>query len=368
MRVLIAGAGIMGLATAWALTRRGHAVEILDSGPIPNPIGSSVDQHRLIRHPYGDSLGYTRMVDDAYAAWDRLWADLGETHYAPTGSLILEAPPAAWAHASRETLRAAGVAFRTPDPAEIAKRYPVLLPPAGDTVTIETDTGGTLFADEIVAGLARWLVERGARLRPLTKVRSIEPARTAATLDTGERLSADALLVAAGPWTNLLVPDLATVMTPSRQIVLYFEPPYDLAQAWQSAPLMLDKHADGSIYVVPPRQGRALKIGFHTFSKTGDPDAPRVARPEEIDRLVALCRRRLRRFEEYGPARPKICFYDVTEDEGFRVASLGPACLAVTGFSGHGFKFGAILGERFADGLTGALAPARLAAWAAGQD
>lgn len=130
---------------------------------------------------------------------------------------------------------------------------------------------------------------------------------------------------------------------------------------------MLDQHAEGSIYVVPPRHGRALKIGFHTFSKTGDPDAPRVATPEEIDRLVALCRRRLRRFEEYGPARPKICFYDVTEDEGVRVASLGPACLAVAGFSGHGLKFGAILGERFADGLSGALAHAKLAAWAGGE-
>lgn len=367
MRVLVVGAGIMGLATAWALVRRGHQVEILDSGPIPNPVGSSVDQHRLIRHPYGDSLGYTRMVDDAYAAWDRLWADLGETHYAPTGSLILETPPAAWAYASRETLRAAGIPFRTPAADDIARRYPVLLPPAEDCVTIETDTGGTLFADGIVAGLARWLVARGARLRPLTKVRDIEPARAAATLDTGERLSADALLVAAGPWTNRLVPSLVTVMTPSRQIVLYFEPPYDLALAWQRAPLMLDKTPEGSIYVVPPRQGRALKIGFHTFSKTGDPDAPRVAERAEVEKLVALCRRRLRRFEEYGPARPKICFYDVTDDEGFRVASLGPACLAVTGFSGHGFKFGAILGERFAEGLTGGLAPSDLASWAAGR-
>jgi glycine/D-amino acid oxidase-like deaminating enzyme len=367
MRILIAGAGIMGLSTAWALVRAGHQVEVLDQGPIPNPVGSSVDQHRLIRHPYGASLGYTRMVDDAYAAWDRLWADLGETHYAGTGSLVLEAPSMSWAFASAETLRQAGIPFREPAPADIARRYPVLLAPKPGTVTLETDTGGTLFADEIVAGLARWLIEKGARLRPLTRVRDIDPAKASATLATGERLAADSLLVAAGPWTNALVPALARRMTPSRQIVLYFEPPCDLAREWQRTPLVLDKTEEGSIYVVPPRQGRALKIGFHTFSMTGDPDAPRVATQDEVARLAALCRGRLVRFDEYGPARPKICFYDVTEDEAFRVEALGPACMAVTGFSGHGFKFGAILGERFAQGLTGGIAPAALARWAAGQ-
>lgn len=366
MKIAIVGAGIMGLATAWALVKRGHRVEVLDQGPIPNPLGSSVDQHRLIRHPYGASLGYTRMVSDAYAAWDRMWDDLGEAHYAATGSLILETPPAEWARASRENLRAAGIPFREPAPSDIARLYPALLPPDGGTLALATDTGGTLFAEAIVAGLARWLAAKGARLRPLTRVRDIDPARAAATLESGERVSGDALLVAAGPWTNKLVPALAARMTPSRQIVLYVDPPFDLAEAWRRHPLVLDKHADGSIYVVPPRQGRALKIGFHTFSKTGDPDAPRVATPDEVDRLSAFCRRRLRRFDEYGRALPKICFYDVTDDENFLAEALAPACWAVTGFSGHGFKFGAVLGERFADGLTGAMAPAALADWTAG--
>jgi glycine/D-amino acid oxidase-like deaminating enzyme len=272
-----------------------------------------------------------------------------------------------WAYASAETLRQAGIPFREPALDEIARRYPVLLPPPAGTLTLETGTGGTLFADEIVAGLARWLTEKGARLRPLTRVRAIAPEAASVTLENGERISGDALLVAAGPWTNRLVPSMAAHMTPSRQIVLYVEPPYDLALAWQRTPLVLDKMADGSIYVVPPRQGRALKIGFHTFSKTGDPDGPRVATPAEVERLTAMCRRRLARFDEYGPARPRICFYDVTEDEAFRVEALGPACLAVAGFSGHGFKFGALLGTRFAQGLTGEIAPAALAAWAAGR-
>ena len=51
MRVIVVGGGIMGLACAWALVRRGHQVTLYEQGPLPNPLGSSHDQHRLIRLP-----------------------------------------------------------------------------------------------------------------------------------------------------------------------------------------------------------------------------------------------------------------------------------------------------------------------------
>jgi glycine/D-amino acid oxidase-like deaminating enzyme len=43
-RIAVVGAGVLGLTTAWALARRGHAVTVLDAGPIPNPEGSSFDE------------------------------------------------------------------------------------------------------------------------------------------------------------------------------------------------------------------------------------------------------------------------------------------------------------------------------------
>ena len=88
---LILGAGIMGLSAAWALSRQGWAVHVVEQDPVPNPRGSSVDHHRLIRHAYGAQAGYMRMVDPAYAAWALLWRDLGETLYEPTGVLAVSA-------------------------------------------------------------------------------------------------------------------------------------------------------------------------------------------------------------------------------------------------------------------------------------
>ncbi|HSS83384.1 MAG TPA: FAD-dependent oxidoreductase, partial [Reyranella sp.] len=67
---------------------------------LPNALASSMDEHRLIRHPYGDHIGYARMIDDAFAAWDLMWRDLGQQLYAPTGTLALTGNAADWAERS----------------------------------------------------------------------------------------------------------------------------------------------------------------------------------------------------------------------------------------------------------------------------
>jgi len=87
VQALVVGGGIMGLSTAWGLRRMGCGVTVLEQGEIPNLMGSSSDHHRLIRHAYGAELGYTRLVEPAYAAWELLWQTLGVRHYHPTGTL-----------------------------------------------------------------------------------------------------------------------------------------------------------------------------------------------------------------------------------------------------------------------------------------
>src|SRR5690242_16564773 len=108
MRTIIVGGGIMGLATAWGLARQGHAVELFEQGQLPNPLASSVDEHRLIRHPYGDHAGYARMIDQAYAAWELLWKDLGRRLYVATGTLALTSNGESWAERSAATLARIG--------------------------------------------------------------------------------------------------------------------------------------------------------------------------------------------------------------------------------------------------------------------
>ena len=89
MNIIVVGAGISGLSTAWSLVKRGHNVSLLEQGPIPNPLAASGDHHRIIRRAYGEASGYARAISEAYQAWNELWADLGESHLDPRGFLCV---------------------------------------------------------------------------------------------------------------------------------------------------------------------------------------------------------------------------------------------------------------------------------------
>lgn len=365
MRVVIVGGGIMGLATAWALMREGHAAVVLEQGPLPNLKGASADHHRLIRYAYGSAHGYALMVRDAYAAWERLWVDLGRRLYEPTGQLLIGPPADPWVSGSLGSFERLEIAWETLAERDIERRFPMLEPEATGHA-VWTPTGGVLLAARITGALAGYLRERGVELREGTPVREIDTERAAARLATGEQVTGDALLVAAGPWVGRLVPSFATRIRPSRQVVAYVEPPASLAAAWRSAPMITDVLAsDASVfYAVPGVRGTPLKLGDHRFSLDGDPDDDREAQPEEAAAIMQLAGRRLRAIEGYRVRSAAACFYDVAPGERFVAEQAGRA-LTIGGFSGHGFKFGALVGERTADVLTGAARFAGFKTWLA---
>jgi glycine/D-amino acid oxidase-like deaminating enzyme len=366
MEAIVVGAGIMGLSAAWGLARRGHRVTVFEQGPIPNPLGSSVDQHRLIRHPYGAMLGYTRMVDAGFDAWDLLWRDLGERLYAETGTLALDSGPGSWADRSAATMAQAGIPFARLAVDDIARRWPML---ALDGIAggLYLEAGGALFAGRIVELLAHHLGVKGVRLRPNSRVLSVDPERARVEPQGEPALEADVVIVAAGAWVARLLPAMAKRVTPSRQVVAYVHPPASLAPLWAKAPMMLHIGKSEGVYVVPPVAGHGMKLGDHRFSLSGDPDRDRRAHEAELRAVLEAARNRLRDFDLYHLDQGKTCFYTVEPDERFIVEPIGKAGWAMSGFSGHGFKFGALMGLKLAAALAGEIDGAALTRYAAGE-
>lgn len=360
---LILGAGIMGLSTAWALLREGFSVRIIDQAIPPNPLGASVDHHRLIRHAYGAQRGYMRMVDDAYAAWDALWADLGEVLHIPTGVLALDDTAGEWVRETRAALLEDGRPHENLSAAQVAARFPYL---SGDGITdaFFCEAGGVLLADRIVAALARHIRARGAMIETGRAV-SIDAERAMLTLEGGATRGADVLVVAAGPWIPRLLPEVARRVTPSRQVVVRLQAPSD---AWAQAPMLLDLAAEGGFYLVPPVAGTPIKIGDHSFSLMGDPDEDRTPDPREVERIMAYARRRIPGLDGFAKLGAATCFYDVEPAERFVIEPLSPRSWVMSGFSGHGFKFGAVLGQRLAAAIAQPERAAELPAWAAGNE
>lgn len=334
--ILIVGAGINGLATAWTAVRKGHRVTVFDQGPIPNPISSSFDEHRVTRHAYGPMQAYATRMPSAFRLWDDLFSDIGTRHFEAMPMIAFERRDSGWIGPSLADLTAVGVAWRELDTRSFAAEHP-LIRADGISRAVEFSGTGMLFPSRILTDLVVHLAGRGVTFHPHTKVDGIDVDKARVTAN-GTVHSGDHLVVAAGAWVNRLLPDTTGTLVPSRQNVVFLAPPPELADLWARAPIYLDLDAETGTYVLPPRPGTRLKIGDHRFSRTGDPDAPRIASKDEIEGLIAACCLGYADFGRYTILERKACYYTVTDDEHFVIRKAGQKATLLSACSGHGFK------------------------------
>jgi glycine/D-amino acid oxidase-like deaminating enzyme len=250
--------------------------------------------------------------------------------------------------------------------ADLPRRFP-LLDARGVERAFWIDTGGVLFAQDIVTSLVRYLTQHPrVRLHAATPVGSVDLEGGRVTTADGAPHDGDVVVVAAGAWVGRLLPSLGRRLVPSRQMVIYFDLPDDQRAAWAKGPMIIEKTGDVGLYLVPPMEGRGFKVGDHEFSRRGDPAAERAASEDEIRPLLERCRSLFHGFERWRTDRLKVCFYTVTDDERFVVEKLGSKGWVMSPCSGHGFKFGALMGLELARTIASERNPAAHARWAAG--
>lgn len=350
MEVVVVGAGIAGLSSAWSLAKRGHRVTLLEQGPIPNPLAASGDHHRIIRRAYPSGSGYGRAITEAYAAWDEMWADLGQRHYDPRGFVCVSREPGDEAEDYLEGLKEGGFPFELMTPQEASSRWPFF-----DAKTIRyayfSEEGGALHCRRIALGLVEWLRANDVDVRENAKVASVDVEAGRAILAGGEAVTADQVVVTAGAWVTKLFPDLAWTLSTQRTALAYLEPPSDLKEAWEKAPVILDVGGKVDGYIIPPSGGGGLKFGTGLHKRVSpDADADRVPRPGEGAEILSHFSPPIARLDEYGVLEVVTCAYTFTADERFFATRKGRA-LVVSACSGHGYKFGAAVGRRVADAV-----------------
>jgi sarcosine oxidase len=347
MNIIVVGAGIAGLSTAWSLAKAGHAVTLVEQGKIPNPLAASGDHHRIIRRAYGKAAGYGRLITEAYEAWDEMWADLGESHLDPRGFLCVSREPGDEAEEYREGMEQGGWPIELLEPEAAVARWPFLEAGTFRYAYFSPD-GGALHCRKIATGLAKWLRDNGANVYEDSKVIGVDAEAGVVTLENGETMRADQIVVTAGAWVLKLFPELGGELKTYRTALAYVEPPADLKAAWEAAPVILDVGGKTDGYMIPPSGGAGMKFGSGLHKvPTSDADWNRQPVAGEGEAIRNLFSPPIARIEEYKVTEVVTCAYTFTADEKFLAHETGK-CLVVSACSGHGYKFGAAVGRRVA--------------------
>jgi monomeric sarcosine oxidase len=348
--VIVVGGGVMGLSTGTALAGRGAKVTVLERHKVAHPWASSHGLSRAIRHEYGPDSIYTDMVGRSLGLWSALAEETNRRLYTETGVLTLGLSGDGQTLEGYQVMRDAGLPVELLAPDDVRRRFPQFnVQDYYDCVTYNP-RGGYLAASECVQALVERLRARGGQLQEGARVHSVGAATgggAQVTLETGEVMSADSIVVTAGPWVHDVLPYHALPVRITRQQVCYFHAPSEPSLSVGSFPIFL---ASMEYYGFPVHEPDLFKVGIHTFGSEVDPNQPYDSSLEEVEQIRAFLRRVIPSASGLPFAMADPCMYDVTPDEDFILDRLPgmPNVVLGSGFSGHGFKFGILIGELLA--------------------
>jgi sarcosine oxidase len=321
-RVAVVGAGIAGLATAWALRRRGCDTVVYEQFEVGHPRGSSHGRSRVFRLAYFEPE-WVLLAREALAGWRLLERESGEKLIELDGLLEIVRH---LDESSAATLDRLGVPWERLERDEVESRFPVRAP-EGQFAVFQPEAG-YLHADRALSAFAGGLDVR-ERVR----------------IDRLADVDADVVVCTAGSWARELLAqegiDLHVRVT--RETVAYFRLPDP--RPIPSVVTFKPGRRQHDIYALAdPRHG--LKAGTHHAGpevgggETGEPDPALVRRI--ADWAVDVFQ-----LDEPEPVEAETCLYTTTADERFVLERhgrivVGSAC------SGHGFKFAPAIGERLA--------------------
>lgn len=345
---IVVGGGVVGVSTAYVLARRGMRVLLLERFAPVHEHGSSHGDSRMIRFDYEENV-YVEMAARAFRAWEDLAKRLGRPVFrqtgicnlAPAGAEVLDILETRLLDCELPYERLGGPAF--------ARRFPQLnLPRTGEAV-YQPDSA-VLFADEVVRSLWDCVREDGVEALTETEVVSIDAREDRVEIGAadGRSWSGDCLVLAAGGWTGRWLDALGidAELAVTRELLAYFPQTDSVPHEAGAMPNVIDYHTPDPFYCVPQVRVPGVKAGCHRTGRVVEADDP-----EDVDRdnLAAVQEFVGRRCPHLSrePIAVKHCLYTNSADYHFildRHPDHANVVLAA-GFSGHGFKFGPVLGE-----------------------
>ena len=197
--VVIVGAGLIGLATAYYLTEAGVSdVVVLDRrGPLGEASGANAGGLWFAKQSpeLGPIAGIARLSSILYDDWaERFDCDLTRGGIL---QLLYDDADVARGRAAVESMAAAGFHGEMLSPEQVRRLEPAL---TVEAAALRADRDGQVHPGKLAAGLTAELRRRGVRICGGQEVRSVG----ATVVTDNVRIAAGRMVLASGAWTPLL--------------------------------------------------------------------------------------------------------------------------------------------------------------------
>ncbi|HJY20025.1 MAG TPA: FAD-dependent oxidoreductase [Chthoniobacterales bacterium] len=365
MKTTVVGAGINGVVAAIELRKRGHDVVLVDPGPLPHPLAASTDISKVVRAAYGADEEYTELAERSREIWQQWNVEFGVELYDEVGFLCMRQRPMQTGDFEYESLRLLerrghriervnSDYLRRHFPAWNADRYP------DGFLDFES---GYAESGRAVAVLIEGARSIGVELREHAKFCALDEASDRVkgiVFESGEKLPADAVVMAVGAWTPYVLPFTHDFFRASGQPVFHLKPAQPELFAPERFPIFGADISATGFYGFPLNRDGVVKIANHGLGREMSPDSPeRVVTKEEENRMREFLADSFPSLADAPVVFTRVCFYCDTKDGDFWIApDPDRAGLTIaTGDSGHGFKFAPVLGGIIADAVEGKVNP-----------
>ena len=354
---IVIGAGAMGSASAYYLSKQGQNVLLLEQFELDHQKGSSYGFSRIIRYSY-DYPEYVELAKDTYPLWFEIQDELGEALYIKTGGIDFGPPDDEMFQNTIKSVKASNIKHEILTVIEAHKRFPQFKFRDDFKVLYQPDSG-LITASKSVLGHIKLAQKRGARIRANTPVQSISIPTDSVEIKTAdETYSAGKLVVTAGSWAKSLLHKTGIDLPLSTlRCQLNFMMPENLDTLYsaETCPVWI-AHVSGiykrTIYGLPSHDQSGFKIAFHGGEEVNHAsEADYTPDESNVEGLRQFMQSHIPEVANAPVRESRICLYTMTPDEHFIIDTHPeyPHIAIGAGFSGHGFKFSTVIGKMLTD-------------------
>jgi len=355
--VVVVGAGVFGVWTAYMLRREGASVLLIDAYGPGNSRASSGGESRIMRLGYGPDEIYSRSAQRSLVLWQELFAERDQALFQNTGVLWLAREHDSYCESVFTTLQKLNARCERLHHDQLVERYPQLNFGPTKWGLLEPDAG-VLMARRAVQAVAAKAKSIGveyleeAIVTPESKGNQVVSIKST----TGKEIVAGRFVFACGPWLPKLFPELlGNVIHVTRQEVIFFGvPPGDEQFSRGNLPAWID--FNDLAYGLPNLDGRGFKLAIDAHGPEFDPDrGERVVTATGLRAAREYLAQRMPLLANAPVTESRVCQYENTSNGDFLI-DMHPMLQnvwLVGGGSGHGFKHGPVVGEYTVDMMSG---------------